>query len=467
MKAYPKYKDSGVPWLGEVPEHWESLKLRTILIPNTERNQPDLPLLSVVREKGVIKRNIKSKEENHNTIPEDLSNYKVVHSGQFAMNKMKAWQGSYGVSAFDGIVSPAYFIFDISRVSGDFFHLAMRSKSYVPFFTRASDGVRIGQWDLNQTRMKEIPFFVPTADEQQQISRYLDWQTSKINQFIRAKKKLIALLKEQKQNIINQAVTKGVNPDVEMKDSGVEWLGEIPVHWEVKRVKQCSKKISKGTTPSTEGRSILESGEIRFLKAENLVAGSITDTPLCFIDEETNNILKRSQLQKDDVLFVIAGATLGKIAVVNVAILPANTNQAIAFIRPNHSTKSEYLALWLSSQSITSLIWLEAVQSAQPNLSMENLGNFIIPTPPITEQNEIVLCIQKETALIDKTIARTEREIKLIQEYRTRLVSDVVTGKVDVRSVEIPDFEPAPADLKVQDDEEAGDELIAEGIEDE
>ncbi|PJB81578.1 MAG: restriction endonuclease subunit S, partial [Acidobacteria bacterium CG_4_9_14_3_um_filter_49_7] len=252
MKVYPQYKDSGVPWLEHVPEHWESLKLRTILSPNTERNRPDLPLLSVVREKGIIKRNTKSKEENHNTIPEDLSNYKVVRSGQFAMNKMKAWQGSYGVSAFDGIVSPAYFIFDINRVGGEFFHLAMRSKAYVPFFTRASDGVRIGQWDLNQTRMKEIPFFVPTQDEQQQISRYLDWQTSKINKFIKAKKKLIALLKEQKQNVINEAVTKGINLDVEMKDSGVEWLGEIPKHWDVRRCKYILREINVRSVDGSE-----------------------------------------------------------------------------------------------------------------------------------------------------------------------------------------------------------------------
>src|SRR5262245_27556568 len=133
-------KDSAVPSLGEVPGHWEVRKLRNVLRRHTERNRPDLPLLSVVREKGVILRDLSNQDENHNFVPDDLSNYKVVRAGQFAMNKMKAWQGSYGVSRYDGIVSPAYFVFDLSGVQADFFHVAIRSIRYVPEFSRASDG---------------------------------------------------------------------------------------------------------------------------------------------------------------------------------------------------------------------------------------------------------------------------------------------------------------------------------------
>ncbi len=163
LKPYPAMKDSGVPWLGDVPEHWEVRKLRHVLRRRTERNRPDLPLLSVVREKGVILRDTTSADENHNYIPDDLTNYKVVRAGQFAMNKMKAWQGSYGVSPHDGIVSPAYFVFDLSGVGGGFFHTAIRSRAYVPAFTCASDGVRIGQWDLADARMREIAFLVPPS----------------------------------------------------------------------------------------------------------------------------------------------------------------------------------------------------------------------------------------------------------------------------------------------------------------
>jgi type I restriction enzyme S subunit len=197
LKPYPKYKDSGVPWLGEVPEYWTVQKLRSILAMVTERNRPDLPLLSVVREKGVIQRDTSSKDENRNFIPDDLSNYKVVQPGQFAMNKMKAWQGSYGVSQHIGIVSPAYFVFDVRAVRGDFFHAAIRSRAYVPFFTQASDGVRIGQWDLSQARMKEIPFVVPPEPEQIIIVRFLDYMDRRIRRYIRAKQKLLGAVMRQ------------------------------------------------------------------------------------------------------------------------------------------------------------------------------------------------------------------------------------------------------------------------------
>ena len=209
LLPYPRYKPSGVEWIGKVPEHWEESKLRHILKQNTQRNRPDLPLLSVVREKGVIIRNINNKEENFNYIPDDLSNYKVVHIGQFAMNKMKAWQGSYGISIYNGIVSPAYFVFDLSehKLDKKFFHIAIRSKAYIPFFTQASDGVRIGQWDLSQARMKEIPFFIPKLEEQTAIARFLKYYDSRIIRLINNRQKLISLLNEQKQAIINQYVT--------------------------------------------------------------------------------------------------------------------------------------------------------------------------------------------------------------------------------------------------------------------
>ena len=199
LKPYPAYKDSGVEWLGEMPAHWEISKLRNILTEVVKRNRPDLPLLSVVREKGVILRDITNRNENHNYIPDDLTNYKVVLKGQFVINKMKAWQGSFGVSPHDGIVSPAYFIFDIDGVEGTFFHKAIRSKAYIPFFTQASDGVRIGQWDLSQTRMREIPFFIPPLSEQTAIVRFLDYMDRRIRRYIRAKQRLIKLLEEYKQ----------------------------------------------------------------------------------------------------------------------------------------------------------------------------------------------------------------------------------------------------------------------------
>ena len=201
-------KDSGVEWIGQVPEHWEVSSLGKMLLPVSEKNKPNLPLLSITRELGVIERDVEDQESNHNFIPDDLSNYKVLKEGQFGMNKMKAWQGSYGVSRFTGIVSPAYYIFDfIKSVNSRFFHWAIRSKIYISFFGSASDGVRIGQWDLSKSRMKSIPFIIPSYTEQVQIADYLDQQAVKIDQAITLKTAHIEKLKEYKSVLINDVVT--------------------------------------------------------------------------------------------------------------------------------------------------------------------------------------------------------------------------------------------------------------------
>src|SRR5690625_4306609 len=247
MKRYTTYKNSGIDWIREIPEHWEVRKLGNLLSPISIKNHPDLPLLSITREEGIILRDVDDNTSNHNYIPDDLSNYKMIRKGQFGMNKMKAWQGSYGVSEYDGIVSPAYFIFKFSdKVDTSFFHIAIRSSLYVSFFGSASDGVRIGQWDLNRDRMKSIPFIFPPLSEQVAIAEFLDEKTGKIDEAIRIKEREIELLKERRQILIQEVVTgKKVwnpatgtwTPPERTKDSGIDWIGEIPEDWEVRKVK--------------------------------------------------------------------------------------------------------------------------------------------------------------------------------------------------------------------------------------
>ena len=214
LKPYAEYKDSGSKWLGAVPVKREVRNLRTLISKRAERDRPDLPLLSVAREKGVFVRSMTDAEENHNVIPEDLTNYKVARAGNLVINKMKAWQGSMGIAPCDGIVSPAYFVFDFRIANHAFGQRLLRSKPYVAHFGQASDGVRVGQWDLSIPGMRQIPVLVPSDDEQAAIVRFLDHANRKIDGFIRAKRKLIGLLNEQKQAIIHRAVTRGLHPDV-------------------------------------------------------------------------------------------------------------------------------------------------------------------------------------------------------------------------------------------------------------
>lgn len=230
-------KNSGVKWLGDIPAHWEIVKLRKLLHPVSEKNHPELPLLSVVREQGVVVRDVEDKDANHNYIPDDLSGYKVVRKGQFAMNKMKAWQGSYGVSDYTGIVSPAYFIFDVSFDNLEYFHYAIRSKVYVNFFAQASDGIRVGQWDLQMDKMKEIPFFVPPANEQNAIVDYIRTTLPKYDVAIEKLQMGINALEEYKTKLIADVVTGKIDvrdveiPAYELVDEDVD-MGEADEDFE-------------------------------------------------------------------------------------------------------------------------------------------------------------------------------------------------------------------------------------------
>lgn len=206
-----KMKDSGISWIGEIPEHWEVKQLRSFLTLFTEKGHGDAQLLSVTREQGVIERDKEDKEENHNFVPDDLSGYKYIEKGDFAINKMKAWQGSYAVSEYNGIVSPAYFTCKLKGVNKDFFSKALRSKVYVPFFTQYSKGIRVGQWDLNPNALKSIPFFLPPSDEQQAIVAYIEEKCQKIDKLTSELQSEIDYLKEYKQRLIADCVTGQVN----------------------------------------------------------------------------------------------------------------------------------------------------------------------------------------------------------------------------------------------------------------
>ena len=202
-----KMKATNIPWLKEIPEHWEIMTLRKFLTMISVKNHPDKPLLSVTREQGVIRRDVESKEANHNFIPEDLSGYKYVEKGDFVINKMKSWQGSYGVSDYEGIVSPAYFVCKLKGVNETFFSTAIRSKVYVSFFAQYSKGIRVDQWDLSPLALKEIPFFLPPLSEQHSIVAYLDAKCSKIDTLSAKLNEEIAAIKEYKQRLISDVVT--------------------------------------------------------------------------------------------------------------------------------------------------------------------------------------------------------------------------------------------------------------------
>ena len=232
--------------------------------------------------------------------------------------------------------------------------------------------------------------------------------------------------------MITLTVTRGLNPNVKLKDSGVDWLREVPEHWEVKQIKYLSTLISKGTTPTTINAKFTSEG-VRFIKAENISDGKVLAQPEFYIAEDAHATLARSDLQENDVLVVIAGATTGKSAILNESLLPANTNQAVSFIRPTDKRYSRYIDLWLNTNIVKSYVLLNSVQSAQPNLSMEDLGNIPIPFPPLAELLKIIEFLGLETTRINSLISKTQHSINLLKERRAALITAAVTGQIDVR----------------------------------
>jgi len=436
LQPYPKYKDSGSRWLAAVPTHWEVRNLRTLIRHRNERNRADLPLLSVAREKGVFVRSLTDENENHNVIPDDLSNYKVARAGNLVINKMKAWQGSMGIAPCDGIVSPAYFVFDFAISNRAFGQALLRSKPYVAHFGQASDGVRVGQWDLTIPGMRQIPVLVPPPEEQAAVVRFLDYANGRLERAIRAKRQVIALLHEQKQAIIHRAVTRGLDPTVLLKPSGIPWLGDIPKHWGICSVKRLCRSGYKTFTDGDwiEIPFITESG-VRLLQTGNVGRGHYREKGFRFISEETFKSFGCTEVFPNDVLICRLDGPVGRACLapqLGVRMITSVDN-TILKVRPD--VDAQFVVSLMSSSA-----WLNFLQSIcragggfRYRVSRSMLGAISVPLPPHAEQQAIVRGIEAESAPANAAIARLEREISLLREYRTRLVADVVTGKLDVR----------------------------------
>lgn len=426
MKAYPTYKDSGVQWLGNIPTHWKIVKLRNLLHKTTQKGRPDLPLLSVVREQGVILRDVESKEENHNYIPDDLSNYKVLRDGQFVINKMKAWQGSYSVSSLTGIVSPAYFIYDVDYTDliPQFFNTAIRSRAYIGFFNQASDGVRIGQWDLDEAHMRNIPLFVPTLEEQNAIVDYLDKKCAEIEELISRRQAIIERLKELKQSIIAEAVTKGLNPEVPMKESGIDWIPDIPVHWKVVRLRNLLHKTTEKGRPDLPLLSVVrELGVIlRDVESKEENHNYIPD------DLSNYKVLREGQ-------FVINKMKAWQ-GSYSVSSLTGIVSPAYFIYDVDYSgLTSQFFNTAIRSKAYIGFFnqASDGVRVGQWDLDEAQMRNIPLFVPTLEEQNAIVAYLDKKCAEIDELVARQEQIIEKLKELKTSTIAHVVTGKVDVR----------------------------------
>lgn len=464
-KPYPKYKPFGVEWIGEIPEGWEVKKLKFVSLTkfsNVDKHSKE----------GEWEVNLCNYVDVYynDTITMDLE-FMAATATLSEIEKFSLNSGDVIITkdseSWDDIAIPAYvkdqyknllcgyhlaIVKETKKINGKYLFWSFLSKLVNQQFQVKATGVT--RYGLGKSALDSALFFIPSIEEQQQIANFLDKKTAQIDELIDKKEKMLKLLKEKRSAIINQAVTCGIDehgnlrkkpkslPASGWKSSGIDgstslttgWIGAIPEGWKSQRLKFISSVISKGTTPSTIGRELLINGPVRFIKAENIQGGEIKESPEFFIDEETNKYLKRSELQEGDILFVIAGATIGKVGILENKFLPANTNQAVSFIRLSRGIKNSYVLYWLQSVYVKQITWLDAVQSAQPNLSMESLGNFSMPCPNNkADCSKIVRWLDQKTEEIDNLIEKTTTAIKKLHEYRFAIITAAVTGKIDVR----------------------------------
>lgn len=439
FRPYPDYRRTDLKWFEYLPESWAILRtkqmFRLVIEKAPANNQ--MELLSVYTHIGVRPR--KSLEQRGNKAS-TTDGYWVVKEGDIICNKLLAWMGAIGASHYQGVTSPAYDILrPIKSCNIDYYHFLFRTKKYLQQFKIRSRGIMDMRLRLYFDQFGQIPIPVPPRPEQDQIVAYLRVQDAHIARFINTKRNLIKLLTEQKLRIIDHAVTRGVDASVALKPSGIEWLGEVPEHWDTSRLKYCVSRIHAGGTPDTgvDGYWSDSSGGIPWLliadvtRADRVVASKKQVT-------QAGLESKRLTVVPAGAVLYTMYASIGKAAILEI---DAAINQAILGLEPKSNVLvPEFLFFWL--RSLERHIKNLASTSTQANLNAAKVKALPIFLPPVEEQKHICGWIKNECQIFDDAIARTEDEIKLVREFRDRLIADVVTGQVDVRG-----WQPGPEDV--------------------
>jgi type I restriction enzyme, S subunit len=446
FKPYPAYKPSGALWIGEVPEHWQLPRLGTVLRERGETNERGdvTAVLSVMRDRGVIpyadKGNVGNKKSD------DITRYKIVRPDDIVVNCMNVIIGSVGLSRYTGCLSPVYYVLARRFTSDDprYLNAYFQTKPFQLSLIRIGNGILAHRMRIPMELLKCEPFPRPPTEEQAAIVRFLDHADRRIRSYIRAKKKLIALLNEQKQAIIQRAVMRGLDPNVCLKPSGLELLGDVPAQWEVmpmQRVLAFGPKNGVSAPAANVGGvlsfsiSAVRDGRINIAGNEKYVALDAARAA-------------RFEIANGDILMVRGNGNLSFVAKSGLVIdCPSNCTypDILIKVRPVPSVAPEFLVLALNSAYVTNQVALLAkTTNGTFKISGASIRSLTLAIPPRIEQERIIRELSRAFEGIDRTRDRAQREISLLNEYRTQLVADAVTGKIDVRqaAVDLPD---APA----------------------
>ena len=437
-KAYPEYAPSDAGFVDELPASWRMLRGKFVFSEYSERSEAgEEKLLSVSEYYGVKPRGEVVEEGDFLSRAESLVGYKKCQKNDLVMNIMLAWKCGLGVSKYDGIVSPAYSVFRFNaNAIPDYMHYLLRTETYTGHFKTRSTGVIDSRLRLYPESFGDVSIILPSIIEQEKIVNFLDHETAKIDALIEKQQRLIELLKEKRQAVISHAVTKGLNPKAPMKDSGVEWLGEVPAHWEIRAVSRLCTRITNGYVGPT--RDILVDEGVPYVQATHIKKGNVNFDQAYFVRKAWSDLHSKSILQKGDVLIVQTGAGTGDIGLVTEGEVGFNCH-ALIIVRPNPDVVvGEFLSMLLQSEYGYSVLYSIRTGGMHPHLNCGEVQYVKLPVPPRVEQDEILKFVDTKTKSFNALIGSQDAAIELMQERRTALISAAVTGKIDVR-----DWQPA------------------------
>jgi len=422
LLPYPEYKESGMQWLGRFPSHWDVRRMKLLLREVDSRSVTGKEqLLRVSQYTGVTQRKATDGSEAPDTRAASLVGYKRVAKQDLVINIMLAWNGSLGASRYDGIASPAYCVYRFNKSASPwYYHELLRLPLYKGRIKTASTGVVESRLRLYSDDLGRIETLVPPQDEQAAIVRFLDHANRKIDGFIRAKRKLIALLGEQKQAIIHRAVTRGLDPNAPLKPSGIPWLGDIPKHWETPMNRQIFRENIRPHNGKAE-RPLSLSQRAGLIATDEMLERSLKTSTYDNWKTTIQGDLVVNRFKAH--LGVFFAATLRGIVSFHYGVFEPQRKLNTKFFELLYHT-TPYRTIY-AGRSNGMTVGLQ-------NLSNQNFYAVRSIVPPLEEQEAIVAHSETATVALNTAIARTEREIALMQEYRTRLTADVVTGKLDV-----------------------------------
>ena len=428
MNRYESYKNSGVEWIKSIPLNWELKKIKYVLWERNKNNDPikSKNLISLTIETGVIPHS--EKTGGGNKPKDDLTKYKLVYPGDIVLNSMNVIFGAVGISKYFGIVSPVYYMLIPidNRFTTEYFHHLFRTEIFQKSLYGLGNGILIHRMRIPMDKLGVQLIPVPPLQEQKLIARYLDKKTAQIDLLIEKIEKKIALLQEKRTALINQCVTKGLDPNVEMKDSGIEWIGKIPKHWGVKKVKHISK-IENGSTPKSNINDYWD-GDIKWFTPsdfKNINSEGLLVEPSRFISEKGLEQSGCSYIENDSVL-VTTRAPVGNIVKIQGGF---TFNQGCKSLTP-YLINIDFLYLYLSVKD--EALNVLANGTTFKELSTYQFMNFKICLPSKKEQSEVINFLESKIFKFQKMTKLLTLKIDRVKEYRQALISSVVTGKVRV-----------------------------------